>query len=173
MSQDAPDGPWADRLDPGETLLWSGRPKPAWPGLPAVLAVSGLLIGLDIWIQSRPPYERPGSFVTILALGLVANSIKTSYLPSRSRLAVTDRRVLIARRQLTGGLRLSSWPITAQTRPRLHDGKLRWARPMRGARFAQLSTVEEAHKVITSVTKADPWGLRRPEDAPKGAAGHG
>lgn len=133
---------WEDILDPGETLLWQGRPdhgpafRPQHP-MQVVMGVffvvfSTVWIKMAFWITGGFP-DDAGGLVDIfpyfgalfLAVGLymAGGFVLWDMLRlSRTTYTLTDRRAFIATDLPIQGRRLRSWPLDADTRLSLDDG---------------------------------------------------
>ncbi len=133
---------WEDILDPGETLLWQGRPdhgpafRPQHP-MQVVMGVffvvfSTVWIKMAFWITGGFPDDAGGLVdifpyfgVLFLAVGLymAGGFVLWDMLRlSRTTYTLTDRRAFIATDLPIQGRRLRSWPLDADTRLSLDDG---------------------------------------------------
>lgn len=140
---DDPSG-WKDILDPGERILWQGRPRPGviWTDMLSAQSVFGLFFaGFAVfWIFGAasmgggfrhssgpdvfrffPLFGLP--FVAVGAYMVVGRLFWDAYLRSRSWYTLSDRTAYIATETLQGR-KLERYPIDAETRLTLDDGEI-------------------------------------------------
>ncbi|QUJ75595.1 hypothetical protein KDD17_11575 [Sulfitobacter albidus] len=96
---------WQDVLEPGETLLWTGRPQPRlhWRNWrlygPAPMATLGLSLAALIAIVTRGPGAELWVFAaaSLLILLPVRTTLRQRRVLLQTRYALTDRRALFFR----------------------------------------------------------------------------
>ncbi|MDV7141318.1 aspartate carbamoyltransferase catalytic subunit [Tropicimonas sp. TH_r6] len=137
MNEAAPQG-WDGILEPGERVLWQGRPSGdiSWAGLKPKKVLFGVIFSSFalFWTVKAitMPVEAPlpvRLLVPLVGLTLLfkgaklagADRIWRAITRRSSRYTLTDRRAFIAT-DLFGRRKLRSWPITAETVIDLVDG---------------------------------------------------
>lgn len=131
---------WQDILDPGETILWQGRPdpRPHWAALSLPRAASGAVVTaialLWITVAGRITTDFPaplGLFpllgLPFLAIGLyqiAGHVLWDAYRRARTWYTLSDRRAFIATDMPLRGKTLRSYPITADTILTFDDSEL-------------------------------------------------
>lgn len=124
---------WQDILDPGETILWQGRPdpRPHWAALSLHRAASGLVVTLIalFWIGVASRITSEGDFpapfhlfplfgLPFLAVGLyqlAGHVLWEAYRRAHTWYTLSDRRAFIATDMPLRGKSLRSYPITPDT----------------------------------------------------------
>ncbi len=169
-------------LQPGETLLWCGRPEPRpGAGTPsatfwfAVTVAAVLLWGLAVWVVQPDVVGAAAMFLLVLPL-LFWTGVKAGALDSRwpdhwrTAYAVTDRQALVIE-GTARDLKVVSYPapaiVTVQLRPRaggladvvvrqgpmLHARLLLWPGPLRPTR--ELALMDPAENPVGFFALAD------------------
>jgi len=121
--------PWEALLEPGERLLWQGRPDPGFHlnwrhAVLAVLGAAVLVLSLSLAVQAtaglRDGAEGAGSALAAAAAGaalglgcMVGPGLNDMLRRRGTSYALTDRRALIETDYLGTGL--VAWPITADS----------------------------------------------------------
>jgi len=117
-------GDWAGILDPGETILWQGRPDPGFVLRPAQIGVAlfGLAFSAFAMFWMIMASQAPGGF---WMFGLIHFSVGAGiiawaffwgpYSRRHTWYTLTDRRAFIATDLPVVGKRLKSYPITEDT----------------------------------------------------------
>ena len=133
---------WEDILDPGETVLWQGRPEagPAFRPQHPMQVVMGVFfvafstfwIKMAFWITGGFPDDMGGlidifPYFGFLFLGvglyMAGGFVVWDMLRlRRTTYTLTDRRAFIATDLPLQGRRLRSWPLDEDTRLSLDDG---------------------------------------------------
>ncbi|WP_370342171.1 hypothetical protein [Pararhodobacter marinus] len=120
---------WQSRLEPGETLLWQGRPDGrlvfVWRhAVEAVLALAfgfGMLILLGMFVLLLPQLVAMAVLPGVVFFGLVAFflgpwlHLRDARRRRNTRYALTTRRAIIARSDRTGRVTVQSYPISADS----------------------------------------------------------
>ena len=119
-----PDDFWADVLDPGETVIWAGRPKPRlslrnfqllgpFIGAAGTVIAGGLLLGFNDLPVSQSVVL--GIVIALVVLSLVRGLNRWNDL-KRTRYALTDHRALFFRLH-KGETRVKAFSRSAETKP--------------------------------------------------------
>ena len=124
---------WDGILDPGEEILWQGRPDPGFAIPPdnMLRAVFGIFFaGFAVFWMTMASVS-PGRFWMFglihfaAGLGIAGEALVMPTVRRRNTwYTLTDRRAFIASRSLIGARKLDSHPITDRTRLSLSDGTL-------------------------------------------------
>lgn len=142
MTAQDPQDPWRDILDPGETILWQGRPDPHphWAALSLPRAASGAVVTAIalLWIVVADRITDSGDFpapfhlfplfgLPFLAIGLhqlAGHVLWDAFRRARTWYTLSDRRAFIATDLPLRGKTLRSYPITADTILTFDDSEL-------------------------------------------------
>jgi hypothetical protein len=131
-----PPDPWQGLLEPGERILWQGRPDahPDWRMLSVQRTVLGAVFAIValIWIVQASTLAGGGGLVTLiglpfLGLGLYqlgGHVLWDAFRRARTWYTLTDRRAFIATDLPLRGKRLQSYPITRDTLLSFDDAPL-------------------------------------------------
>ncbi|RMF36852.1 MAG: aspartate carbamoyltransferase catalytic subunit [Alphaproteobacteria bacterium] len=124
---------WSAYLDPGERIIWHGRPDGGFYVRPmnwAVAAIGIVFAGFALFWM-RVAAEAGGGFWAFgllhfaVGIGIAVGAIWWgSFKRRRSWYALSNARAFIASELPLIGRRLKSWPITADTPITLDDGAL-------------------------------------------------
>ncbi len=116
---------WHDLLEPGEDILWQGRPdpRPDWSALNPQRAATGAALSLAAlaWIvvaQGDSGPLLPALGLPVLAIGLyqiAGHVLWDSFRRARSWYTLTNRRAFIATDLPLRGRQLRAYPITRDT----------------------------------------------------------
>lgn len=124
---------WDGILDPGEEILWQGRPDPGFAIPPGNIgkAVFGMFFAgfATFWMvmasMAPGPFWMFGLIFFFAGLGIIAEAlILPTYRRRNTWYTLTNQRAFIASRSLTGARKLDAHPVTEQTRLSLSDGHL-------------------------------------------------
>lgn len=174
---------WEDILDPGEEILWQGRPDTALtlaPIKPLQMAI-GLFFtvfalfwtsmahsmsnGAEPWFFR---YVFPNFGLIFVAIGLYqmgGYAIYNSFRRKRSWYTLTNTRAFVATNMPLAGKRLNSWPITADmpiTLTQNTPGTVHFATEQRSGRngsytipigFERIHDAAEVHRLIRDIQK--------------------
>jgi len=127
---------WTEVLDPGERVLWQGRPHPGlmirWSQVP-LLVVGGVFVGLAIWLTAQAVAglragDPAGTKMVVFGTAMIGLGLWAILWPPLSdmarrrgtRYALTDRRALIETDFLGKGL--AACPITQDSMLMLKRG---------------------------------------------------
>ena len=123
-------GAWDGILDPGEEILWQGRPDQSF-AIPPVnfgKAVFGLFFAgfATFWMimasQAPGPFWMFGLIFFFAGVGMIAEALLMPTFRRRNTwYTLTDRRAFIASKTLLGGRKLDSYPIDPDTKLSLID----------------------------------------------------
>jgi len=123
MTQDTPDG-WDGILDPGEVILWQGRPDSVvtWTGANIAASVFGLVFSGFAVFWMVMASRAPGAFWMFglihffagLAIG-IGPPFWSAWRRRHTWYTLTDRRAFIATDIPTQGRKLKSYPIEKST----------------------------------------------------------
>lgn len=134
-SQPAPQG-WDSYLDRGEKLLWEGAPRAGLRFRASDLLLSGFgavfFAFAVFWTYMASGAMEAGPIgmvfplfgLPFLAVGfylMVGRFFWNSYVRSKTRYALTNKRAIVARS--AAGRKLKSWPITSHTRLEFEPGE--------------------------------------------------
>jgi hypothetical protein len=121
-------------LDPGERVLWQGRPSAALHvGMRQAMKLAGGLFGLMLFLylvrrlnmQVAPFWDVWVIVLTVFFASIPLDVLRGAWLRRRTRYALTDRRALIAVDYPVWGRLVRSVPLTAQTRVDYLQGRNR------------------------------------------------
>ena len=132
MTADDPAAGWDGILDPGERILWQGRPEDGFefrgPMLVPMLVGAFFTVFALIWIaavlaEGEPLAALFGVIHLSVGLGLMAGApLWQRHRRRHSWYTLTDRRAFIATDVWPEGRRLNSWPITPEMKLTLIEG---------------------------------------------------
>lgn len=163
--RNVPDG-WAGILDPGERILWQGRPDQRLhielAKLPLVLFGIVFAGFAAVWMglvaQAGGGFWMFGLIHFSVGLGIAASAIGWSTVKRRGTwYTLTDRRAFIATRLPLRGKRLDSYTITPDTPLSLHDGtpgSVMFGREERRGNKGRVYTVDIGFERIDDATRA-------------------
>ena len=122
---------WDGILDPGEEIVWQGRPDQAFhvsardipPALFALFFTGFAVFWMNRAATMAGPFWMFGLIHFSVGLGIFWKSVfGATHRRRRTWYTLTDRRAFIATRSLRKGKELKSYPIAADTRLTYQDG---------------------------------------------------
>lgn len=173
---------WDGILDPGEDILWQGRPDPGFavpPGGLIKALFGAVFTGASVvWMMMAAhapgPFWMVGLIFFFAGLGIIGDALVMPTIRRRNTwYTLTGSRAFIARRLLLRGRRLDSYPIGPDTKLTLVDGALgsvHFAAPTRRSEtrtgtvpvgFERIPDAREVYALMRQIQRPDTTSSER------------
>lgn len=124
---------WQGLLDPGERILWQGRPDPGFalsPGAVFIIPFALVFTGFSVFWMGMAA-QAGGYFWTFgliffgVGIGMLVNAVVgPTFTRRRTWYSLSDRRAFVATDLPIVGRRMKSYPIKAESKLEFRDGAL-------------------------------------------------